>query len=108
MNDTQRLAMTISDQILELVDSAGDMPRSDLQGAAEAIAMNIVNQATADDPDTITVSWHVDDVHEIAPDLNLEQQRHVLAIVKSKHDATIGINWDVLGVIADLVRETEA
>ncbi len=41
---TRQLSMKISDEILDLVDNAIDMPRGDVQGAAEAIAINVVNQ----------------------------------------------------------------
>ncbi len=49
MNEREkvRLINKISDEILELVDSAEDMPRSDVQGAAEAIALKIVNTSEA-------------------------------------------------------------
>lgn len=58
----------------------------------------------ADNPDAISITWMIDDVHEVAPDLNLEQQRQVLVLAKKHHDANIGINWEVLDTIADLVR----
>lgn len=45
MNDVQRLAMQLSDQILDLIDNADDMPRGDLQGAAEALALKLVSEA---------------------------------------------------------------
>ncbi len=41
---TRQLIMKISDEILDLVDNAQDMPRGDVQGASEAIAMKVVNK----------------------------------------------------------------
>jgi hypothetical protein len=51
--------------------------------------------------DTIEISWHVDDVKEVRPDLTNDQAREVLAQAKHRHDASIGINWDVLAIHAD-------
>ena len=53
--------------------------------------------------DTITITWHIDDLEEIAPRLNKRQRQAVLACVKKVHDATIGINYDVLKYWADFL-----
>ena len=42
MNNTQKLTMTISDMILDVVDGGLDLPRGDLQGFSEAQAQNII------------------------------------------------------------------
>lgn len=55
-------------------------------------------------PDEIKISWHIDDVKSIAEDLTDQECREVLNLAKHNHDATIGINWDVLEVWADEVR----
>lgn len=39
MNEIQRNASQLADEILALVDDADSMTRSDLQGCAEAIAL---------------------------------------------------------------------
>jgi phosphoenolpyruvate carboxylase len=49
----------------------------------------------------IRIIWHIDDVREVRPDLTDDEAREVLAQAKKAHDATIGINWDVLGHWAD-------
>ncbi|MDH6258426.1 hypothetical protein [Bradyrhizobium sp. BR13661] len=51
--------------------------------------------------DTIEISWHIDDVKEVRPGLTDAQARQVLEQAKRRHDATIGINWDVLAAHAD-------
>lgn len=56
-------------------------------------------------PDEISISWHIDDVKSIAKDLTDDECRQVLQLAKDGHDATLGINWDVLEVIAENVRE---
>jgi hypothetical protein len=40
--------------------------------------------------------WMVEDVLSIRPDLTEEQAWEVLQVAERRHDATIGINWDVL------------
>lgn len=46
--------------------------------------------------DSISVSWHVDDVLSVRSDLTKEQAREVLQDLKHAHDANIGINWDTI------------
>lgn len=47
---------------------------------------------------SISVKWDITDVqsHNIRPDLTNEQAYHVLETVQRKHDANIGINWDII------------
>jgi hypothetical protein len=47
-------------------------------------------------PDTITLGWSVEDVHELRPDLSKEQCREVLHYVEEHHNASIGITWDTI------------
>ena len=51
--------------------------------------------------DEIAIVWSVADVLEVRPDLTEDQAYEVLQLTKDKHDATIGINWDVLAVHAE-------
>lgn len=52
-------------------------------------------------PDSISITWSIDDVQEVRPDLTKDQCREVLAAVGDRHDATLGVNWDTLSIIAD-------
>ena len=52
-------------------------------------------------PDSIAVSWHIDDVAEVRPDLTKRQCREVLQQALDRHDAGIGITWEVLDIHAD-------
>lgn len=54
-----------------------------------------------DDPDEITITWHVDDVLSVRPDLTKEQAREVLYELDHNHDANIGISWEVIDIIAE-------
>lgn len=49
----------------------------------------------------ITITWSIEDVQSVRQDLTDEQASEVLLAVKRGHDATIGINWDVLRDWAD-------
>ena len=58
-------------------------------------------------PTTIAIRWSIEDVKEVASDLTDNECRQVLQLAKTYHDATIGINWDVLKELADMVRNEE-
>ena len=54
------------------------------------------------DPETqIAIIWGIDDVHSVRSGLSDEQALLVLHEAKRRHDANIGINWDVLEIWAD-------
>ena len=49
----------------------------------------------------MAIVWMVDDVLSMRPDLTEEQANEVLTEVERQHDASIGISWDTLDIIAD-------
>lgn len=56
------------------------------------------------DPDSqIALIWGVEDVLEIRKDLTEEQAFEVLKTAERRHDASVGINWDVLEAHADWI-----
>ena len=58
------------------------------------------------DDDSITIEWHIDDVHsESKYVLTDEDCREVLNRVKNRHDCNVGINWDVLRYHTDDVAK---
>ena len=59
--------------------------------------------------DKISIIWGIDDVHNVADqELSDDEAREVLDRAERYHDASIGINWDVLDVYVDMViRERE-
>ena len=59
------------------------------------------------DPDKITVSWCIDDVLRLDNTLSIAQARDVLSLLKHKHDASVGINWDVIRSYIDEVKQGE-
>jgi hypothetical protein len=54
---------------------------------------------------SIAIAWCVEDVKEVASDLTDKECRQVLQLAKTYHDATVGINWDVLEELAVIVRD---
>jgi hypothetical protein len=53
----------------------------------------------------ITITWGIDDVYQQAGDTRLTEPeaQEVLHLMDNKHDANIGINWDVIDVWIDFV-----
>lgn len=49
----------------------------------------------------ISLVWHAEDVLSLEPHLTPEQVGEVLDLVENTHDATIGVNWDVISVAID-------
>lgn len=59
------------------------------------------------DHDTIAIEWHIDDVFSERPDLSAEQALDVLQYIKNNHDANIGVNWDLINYVANLLYPVE-
>ena len=83
--------------------SAGEV-RGTIRGSEKAY---IISNETVDSSaiDHIAIKWAIEDVKEVAPDLTDNECREVLQLAKDKHDANIGINWDVLEMWANEIRE---
>lgn len=61
------------------------------------------------DPNTmIAIFWSIEDVKSLRPALTDEQCMEVLQMCKAKHDACIGINWEVIEVWIDHLFGEEA
>ena len=62
-----------------------------------------------DDQDSFTIKWCIEDIKvslkdrnkELNPPLTDEDCREILNNMKSNHDATIGINWEVIDIYVD-------
>ena len=63
------------------------------------------------DDDTISLEWTTDDVKEQARARGLDNKlttddcRYVLKLMLYKHDADIGVNWNVMDIYIDGVIE---
>jgi hypothetical protein len=51
----------------------------------------------------IAVVWAIEDVQQVRGDLSDEQSFEVLKAARRYHDATIGINWEVLECHAQIL-----
>ena len=51
----------------------------------------------------IAIVWSIGDVQSVRPDLTDAQAMQVLLRVQDKHDASIGVNWEVLEITADIM-----
>ena len=57
----------------------------------------------------ICLCWHIEDVQAVRPDLTDAQCVEVLKQCERRHDATIGINWEVISCHAeDLFPEDDS
>jgi len=56
---------------------------------------------------SIAIIWCIDDVKQVRPDLNDEDCLDVLNYADRKHDATMGITYDILEWIADYLYPQE-
>ena len=55
------------------------------------------------DVNQIAIIWSVEDVLMQCPWLSDEDAQEVLYNLEHKHDASIGINWDVIDITADII-----
>lgn len=60
---------------------------------------------TFDPERQISIVWGIEDVQSVRPDLTDDQAFAVLKEVEHRHDANIGINWDVLAFNAGSIPE---
>jgi len=51
----------------------------------------------------IAIFWHIEDVQSIRPDLSDEKASIVLKHLKKNHDASVGVNWETIEVVADIL-----
>jgi len=51
----------------------------------------------------IAIFWNIEDVQSIRPDLSDEKASTVLKHLKKNHDASVGVNWETIEVVADIV-----
>ncbi|MEZ6129162.1 MAG: hypothetical protein R3C59_10810 [Planctomycetaceae bacterium] len=66
----------------------------------EAFAFRIIDFDLSPE-DSISLVWTIDDVLAVRPDLTAEQARVALRQLKRTHDATIGVNWDVIAIVVE-------
>lgn len=55
----------------------------------------------------VAIVWTIDDIKDRRPDLTDEQAALILTQMQKHHDATIGINWDVIDCYAEALFPEE-
>lgn len=55
--------------------------------------------------ESISITWNTYDVRSMCPILTNDEAGEVLEYLDQKHDAGIGINWDVIGMAIERVCE---
>jgi hypothetical protein len=56
-------------------------------------------------PDEISIKWHFTDIQERDDSLTDDEARQVLRLIKRKHDANIGINWETIDIWIDYCKD---
>jgi hypothetical protein len=81
------------------------------EAVAEAEAAGITRASADIDVDAllaaqrkIAVIWCIEDVQSLRPDLTDDQCWEVLQQADRRHDAEVGINWEVLSCHADMIH----
>lgn len=87
------------DVLSELYFASEFGPAKPVQPEPDFSKVNFV----ADSNRKINLVWSVEDVQGVAPGLTEAQAIEVLQTVKRRHDAEIGVNWDVLRETAEWV-----
>lgn len=93
-------------QVLERCLDCFKDKRRDMRGDRTAIWLDLTSVTAPEDRPhdptrQIHVIWDIADVQSIRDDLSDEQALHVLHEARRRHDANIGINWDILKIHAD-------
>lgn len=57
--------------------------------------------------ETIDITWSYEDVMQEVPHLTKDQAMIVLGVIKERHDATVGINWEVIQYTAEALFPSE-
>lgn len=63
--------------------------------------------ALTEESSSISIVWNIEDILAVRSDLKEEQAREVLKYIKKNHDSAIGINWEVIEDVADMLYEEE-
>ena len=56
-------------------------------------------------PNYLYSAWHIDDVKQQDSSLTDEEAREILQSIDHNHDATIGINWDVIDAAIEMYKQ---
>jgi SpoVK/Ycf46/Vps4 family AAA+-type ATPase len=87
---------------------ADDAVWNEFDAMTERYLGNKIHEILQDDiTEEIAIVWHIEDVQSIRSDLTDQQASEVLIHLKKNHDATVGINWDTIETVADILFPSE-
>lgn len=91
----------IREALNNFITNANVDPDSDLFKSAAQAVNELDQYELVDKRYAMAIVWQIDDVLSIRPDLTEEQAGEVLGRVEDCHDASIGVSWDTLEIVAD-------
>lgn len=103
-------SLKIAQRALDAFMESEELTASEQQAAKKAYA----DLDDLIDGNAIASVWYIEDVKSLQEDedefteeerITDDEARQVLKLADSEHDATVGINWDVLRAWLDYVRE---
>ena len=104
MNENRRLAIDILESIADKLGN-DDLFDKNWHELEDLISNKLDNQHNQQDKNSIFIFWHISDIFNQAKERNirisLEDARNMLQEIKDNHDATIGINWNVIDTYLD-------
>ncbi len=56
---------------------------------------------------SITITWHIDDVLSIDPSLSNDKAREVLLLVEKYHDCNYGISWETIEAAIGMCKDNQ-
>lgn len=101
MTNLSTKTTTQTTSISEPVEQLATADTNNLQQAIDTLIRELRRRS---DADWIYEAWHVEDVQDRTPNLSIEQCREVLRRLNRHHDANIGINWEVIDCVAEIVE----
>lgn len=85
-----------------------DAPNIDFSSSTEGIEPDDLVEIKQKEEDfSVFFVWHIDDVLDAHPHLSKEQAKDVLLNCKKNHDATIGMNWEVINQTVEFLYPQE-
>jgi hypothetical protein len=106
-NDIKATAKFMKDELMKAFPRIFDNDK-----IAEELLPNTINGLTrllnlVDDEEIIDVKWCITDVEMQAENMDVslttEQKHDVMRYIEENHNAELGINWDVIGEVINII-----
>jgi hypothetical protein len=87
IENKNRLLKALGELVTELKES---------KVSCDDFIFNTVSTLGRENPDAIYITWSTEDVQKLDKSLSKKEAQEILKHAGHKHDASVGINWDVL------------